>query len=336
MEIVNKIHSKNLVAWAKDKPEVLVLSADLTGSTEIDLFRDTYPERFFSMGMAEQNMVSFAGGLAREGFSPFVHTFAVFLYRRAFDQISMSIAYPNLPVRLFGFLPGITTPGGATHQATDDVAVMRTLPNMTVLETGDATEVESVLDVAHALPGPVYIRMLRGEIPRIFDRSQPMRLGRSRILSTGSDITLLTSGICTEEAMRVTHVLGERGVSIQHLHISTLKPFNDPAVVESVFQARIGVITMENHTLIGGLGTAVAEVMAEAGVGKKLVRLGLKDTYAHGASRRYLMREYGIDALTLASEIEKLVGTTFGISEENLSAACNSKNGEGQDKEDEL
>lgn len=320
MEILKKLHAENLVKWAKDKPGVVVVSADLTGSTEIDLFRDTYPDRFYSMGMAEQNMISFAGGLAREGFFPFVHTFAVFLYRRALDQISMSIAYPNLPVRLFGFLPGITTPGGVTHQAVDDIGVMRVLPNMTILETGDATEVESVLPVAHSIDGPVYIRMLRGEIPRLFDRAQPMRLGQARALSTGEDITLFSSGICTEEVMRVTRVLEERGVSIQHMHISTFKPFNDPAVLEAAAKARYGVITLENHTIIGGLGTAVAEVMAEAGVGKKLIRLGLQDTYAHGAGRGYLMKEYRIDAIAVLEEIEKLLGATFGITENDLAA----------------
>ncbi|NLH08380.1 MAG: transketolase, partial [Chloroflexi bacterium] len=150
MEIRKRVHAENLVRFAATRPEIVVLSGDLTKNTEIDLFRDAYPERFFSMGMAEQNMLSFAGGLAREGFTPYVHTFAVFIYRRAFDQLSMSVAYPNLRVRLFGFLPGITTPGGVTHQAIEDVALMRSVPNMTVLETGDVTDVESVLDVAHA------------------------------------------------------------------------------------------------------------------------------------------------------------------------------------------
>jgi len=320
MEILKQVHARNLVRWARDKPRVVVLSADLTRSTEIDLFRDTFPERFFSMGMAEQNMISFAGGLAREGFFPFVHTFAVFICRRALDQIAMSIAYPNLPVRLFGFLPGITTPGGATHQATDDIALMRVLPNMTILETGDATEVESVLDVAHSIDGPVYIRMIRGEIPRLFDPSRSMQLGQPRVLSTGSDVTLFSSGICTEEAMRVTRVLRKHGVSIQHMHISTLKPFENPAIVEAAARARYGVITIENHTVIGGLGSAVAETLAEAGVGKKLIRLGLKDTYAHGASRHYLMREYRIDALAVKETVETLLGTTFGITQTDLAA----------------
>lgn len=316
MEILSKVHAKNLARWSKDKPEILVLSADLTSSTEIDLFRNTYPDRFISFGVAEQNMMSFAGGLAREGFFPFVHTFAVFIYRRAYDQIAMSIAYPNLPVRMFGFLPGVTTPGGATHQAIEDISLMRSLPNMTVLECGDATEVESVLDVAHAVNGPVYIRMLRGDIPRLFDPSNPMVLGKPRLISRGNDITLLTSGICTEEAMRVTPTLKGLGVSIHHLHISTLKPFNDPAVIEAVSNNRYGVITMENHSIIGGLGSTVAEVMAEIRSSGRLVRLGLRDTFMHGASRNYLIKEYGIDAMALVREIEKLMDTRFNISEE--------------------
>jgi transketolase len=317
--IVARVHAKNLVRWAADKPKVLVLSADLTSSTEIDLFRETYPDRFLSMGIAEQNMLSFAAGLAREGFIPFVHTFAVFIYRRAFDQIAMSVSYPNLPVRMIGFLPGITTPGGATHQAIEDVAVMRALPNMTVLECGDATEVESVLDVMEKIKGPVYVRMLRGEIPRLFD--SPMELGKVRVLSEGRDITLLTSGIMTEEALRAVHVLQNRGLGVRHMHISTLKPFNDRSVLDAIANSRHGVITMENHTIVGGLGSIIAEKMAEAGLGKKLVRIGLHDTYAHGASKQYLLKKYGMDALALIREVEIMSGQQFGISEDELAAA---------------
>ncbi len=320
-EILSRVHAKNLVKWAADKPEVLVLSADLTSSTEIDLFRQTYPDRFLSMGVAEQNMMSFAGGLAREGFIPFVHTFAVFIYRRAYDQIAMSIAYPNLRVRMIGFLPGITTPGGATHQAIEDVAVMRALPNMTILECGDATEVESVLDVIEKIDGPVYVRMLRGEIPRLFDRSLPLKLGTARVISEGSDITLLTSGIMTEEAMRGAQVLQKRGLGVRHMHISTLKPFNDLSVLDAIARSRYGVITMENHTIIGGLGTIIAEKMAEAGIAKRLVRIGLRDIFAHGASKQYLLKEYGMDALALIKEVEALTGQQFNISEGELSNA---------------
>jgi len=317
-EILSRVHAKNLVRWAAGKPNVLVLSADLTSSTEIDLFRDTYPDRFFSMGIAEQNMLSFAAGLAREGFIPFVHTFAVFIYRRAFDQIAMSVAYSNMPVRMIGFLPGITTPGGATHQAIEDVAVMRALPNMTIVECGDATEVESVLDAIEKVNGPVYVRMLRGEIPRLFNPAEPMRLGKSRVLSEGSDVTVLSSGIMTEEAMRAVQALQRRGLSIQHTHISTLKPFTDELVLDAIARSRYGVVTMENHTVVGGLGSMVAEQMAIRGMDKRLTRIGLRDTFAHGASKQYLMKKHRMDAMALITEIEGLMERTFGITESDL------------------
>jgi transketolase len=311
--IVTRPHVENFIAWAKDKPEVVVLSADLTNSCEIGLWRDTYPDRFFSLGMAEQNMLSFAGGMAREGYTPWVHTFSVFLYRRAYDQLAMSIAYPNLRVRLLGFLPGLTTPGGVTHQAIEDVAVLRATPNMTVLETGDATEVETVLDVAQAVDGPVYVRMLRGRIPRIFPRDDPFVLDRVRLLSDGEDITLFSAGIETEEAMVAVSALAQRGVGVRHVHVSTHKPFTDPEILHSIRQARRGVVTVENHTVVGGLGSAVAEVMAAAGVAKPLVRVGLQDTYAHGASRPYLLAEYGMDALGIVRAIERVLSFPTGL-----------------------
>ncbi len=325
MQILSRVHAKNLVRWAKDRPNVLVLSADLTSSTEIDLFKDTYPDRFISLGVAEQNMLSFAGGLAREGFVPMIHTFAVFIYRRAYDQLAMSVAYPNLPVRMFGFLPGITSPGGASHQAIEDIAMMRSLPNMTVVEVGDATEIETVLDAIEGVPGPVYVRMLRGEVPRLFDVGEPVQLGRLRSVANDNpegevDLTIFSSGICTEEAMRATQALRLRGVSIRHLHVSTHKPFDAQAVLEAVATARQGVITMENHVITGGLGSAVAEVIAESGIAKQLVRIGLRDTFVHGASRPYLMKEYGLDASALVRESEQLLHAKFGISDSDLAA----------------
>ena len=320
IETLTRPHREHLIRWAADRPEVLVLSADLTSSCEADGFRDAYPERFFSFGMAEQNMMGFAAGLAREGFFPYIHTFAVFVTRRPFDQVAMSIAYPNLPVRLVGFLPGLTTPGGVTHQAIDDVGLMRLVPNMTLLEAGDATEVTSVLDVAQAVDGPVYIRQLRGEVPRLFPASEPMRLGRARVLADGDDLCVVSSGICTEEAMRATAALRARGLGVRHLHVSTLKPFDDPAVLEAVSGVRLGVVTMENHSVIGGLGAAVAELMAEHGIGRRLLRLGLQDTYAHGASRPYLLREYGLDAPALVRAAEDLAGERLDIGDEDLVA----------------
>ncbi len=317
-EIVARPHQQNFIDWSKDKPKVLVLSADLTNSCEVGKWRDTYPDRFFSMGMAEQNMLGFAAGLAREGFEPWLHTFSVFLYRRPLDQLQMSIAYPSLKVRLVGFLPGIMTPGGVTHQAIEDIAIMRAIPNMTILEVGDATEAQSVLDVAHAIDGPVYIRQLRGEVSRIFPVDEPFILNKARILSTGTDITLFTSGVMTEEALRVIPLLQERGVTISHLHISTLKPFTDPNILAALSTAKRGIITMENHTIIGGLGSAVAEIMAECGIGVPLQRIGLKDTYAHGASQKFLMSEYEIDAAALVRAVENALGKKLNILESEI------------------
>jgi transketolase len=319
IERLKRVHANNLVKWAADKPEVLVLSADLTSSCEADAFRSAYPDRFYSMGIAEQNMMGFAGGLAREGFIPLVHTFAVFIYRRAYDQIAMSIAYPNLPVIMFGFLPGVYTPGGATHQAIEDISVMRSLPNMTILETGDATELESVLDVAVSAHGPVYIRMIRGEIPRIFDG--PMQLGQARNLNHGNDVVLITTGICTEEALRASRLLEQNGIGVEHFHLSTIKPFDYPEIMDTIAKSRYGVITMENHSIIGGVGSFVAESMAERGIGKRLIRIGFQDTFLHGASRQYLMHEYKIDAFELINRVEELCGKKIEVNETDLKEA---------------
>lgn len=320
-EVVARPHQENFLAWSKDKPQVVVLSADLTNSCEVGVWRDTYPERFFSMGMAEQNMLGVAAGMAREGLEPWLHTFSVFLYRRPLDQLQMSVAYPSLPVRLVGFLPGIMTPGGVTHQAIEDIAILRAVPNMTIFEVGDATEVESVIEIAHAIDGPVYIRQLRGEVSRIFPREEPIIFNHARHLSSGNDVSLLTSGIMTEEALRALPLIKDKGVGVDHLHISTLKPFSDPQVVQSVSNAQHAVITMENHSIVGGLGSAVAEVMAENGVGTPLQRIGIRDTYAHGASQKYLMAELGLDARALVTAVEKALGKSLGISDDELSDA---------------
>ncbi len=320
MQTVVRPHVQNFIDWSADKPKVLVLAADLTNSCEVGNWRDTYPDRYITAGMAEQNMLSLAGGLAREGFHPWIHTFAVFIYRRPYDQLAMSVAYPNLPVRLVGFLPGIVTPGGVTHQAIEDLAILRATPNMTILETGDATEVESVLDIAEAIDGPVYIRMLRGELPRLFAKDDPMRFGQSRQLSDGDDVTVITAGITTEEAMRASQVLAAKGVGINHVHVSTIKPFGDEILEAAIAKAKHGVITLENHSIIGGLGSAVSEFVTDRGLGQRVLRLGLRDVYAHGASKGYLVKEYGLDATALVSAVGELVGRDLGITEDELLA----------------
>lgn len=319
-ELVTRPHVQNFIDWCKDRPQHLVLTADLTNSCEVGRWRDTYPDRYVTAGMAEQNMLGVAAGLAREGFIPWLHTFAVFLYRRPYDQLAMSIAYPNLPVRLVGFLPGIVTPGGVTHQAIEDVAILRATPNMTILETGDATEVESVLDVTEQVDGPVYIRMLRGVLPRLFPTTEPMQLGRSRELARGDDITVISSGLMTEQAMKATKILEDRGVGVNLVHLSTLKPFGDEIMMSAIERSPRSVITMENHTVIGGIGSAVAEYVADEGLAKKVIRLGLRDTYAHGASTKYLMREYELDATALLRAVEAELRTDLKVTAEELEA----------------
>ncbi|MDD7973383.1 transketolase family protein [Roseinatronobacter alkalisoli] len=318
MEMVNRPYASAFEAYAVQHPEVLCLSADLTSSCEIDGFRDRHPDQFLSLGMAEQNMLSFAGGLGLAGFRPFIHSFGVFLYRRPYDQLMASIAYPRRKVRLMGFLPGITTPGGMTHQAIEDISVMRTIPNMTVLEAGDATEVESIVAEADTVDGPVYCRILRGSVPRLFNT--PLRIGQMRVLAEGDDVLVVTAGIATEEAMRARAALDAAGVAVRHLHLSTLKPFDAAQIVEHAASVRHGVVTLENHLVAGGVGSMVAEALAEAGLARKLVRLGLQDTYAHGGSKPYLMRYYGLDALSLVRAVERVTGQETGITEEALCA----------------
>ena len=318
MNVLSNVHERNLVAYASRTKDVIVVSGDLTIATECRGFRDAYPDRFFSLGMAEQNMLSWAGGMAREGFVPFVHSFSVFLYRRPLDQLEMSICYPNLPVRLVGFLPGLDTPGGVTHQAIDDISVLRGLPNLTILEVGDATDIESVLDVTTDIDGPVYLRMLRGEVPRLFRADEPMVFNQGRVLSEGVDVTLLTSGKMTEEALRATAMIASAGVSMTHVHVSTLKPFTDPMVLDALRTPRHGIITLENHMKTGGLGSAVAEMMAENAIGKRLVRMGIDNTYSQGATFPFLLRKHGLDALSLVRQVEAMTGTKLDISEDDL------------------
>ncbi len=319
IEMVNRPYETAFEAHAIANPDVLCLSADLTSSCEIDKFRDNHPDQFLSLGMAEQNMLSFAGGLGLAGFRPFVHTFGVFLYRRPYDQLMASIAYPRRKVRLMGFLPGITTPGGMTHQAIEDISVMRSIPNMTILETGDATEVESICEAADSIDGPVYCRVLRGTVPRLFDT--PIKVGQMRELSAGNDVLIVTSGITTEEALRAKSALEGAGVSIRHIHLNTIKPFYSAAMLDHITSVKHGVVTLENHVTEGGVGSLLAEIMADHGVGKRLIRLGLNDTYAHGGSRPYLMKYYGLDATALVGGVGQLLQQDLGISEDQLATA---------------
>lgn len=292
---VLKPYGTALVALARQREEVVCLSGDLTKQCEVDLFQDALPERFISCGMAEANMMGVAGALARRGHLPFVHTFGVFATRRPYDQIANAIAYPALPVRILGFMPGISTPGGPSHQAIDDVALMRSLPNMTVIDVADAAEVSQLVAAIVDLPGPVYVRLKRGEIPAVFeDGDGPLSLERARVLRSGTDVALFASGMMLATALAAAHALSAGGISVSVVNVAVLKPLDTATILSVAADARV-VVTAENHSVIGGLGSAVAETLAEAGLGRTLRRVGLRDTFAEGSQDApFLFERYGL------------------------------------------
>jgi transketolase len=291
---VLKPYGEALVQLARERTDIICMSGDLTRQCEVDLFRDEIPERFINAGMAEANMISMAGALARSGHIPFVHTFGVFATRRPFDQVVNSIAYPNLPVRIVGFMPGISSPGGPSHQAIEDVAIMRALPNMTVMDVADAVEIRQVVQLIVDLPGPVYLRLKRGEIPVIFDDLHDLSLDHAQILEDGEDVALIASGMMLAPALAAAVALAPAGVRASVVHVPVIKPIDGVTIARAAFAAK-AVVTAENHSIIGGLGSAVAEVLAEAGLGRKLRRVGLRDTFAEGAQNAtVLFQKYGL------------------------------------------
>jgi transketolase len=281
-QTVLKPYGRALLALAQERDDVVCLTGDLTRQCEIDLFQDALPDRFIHAGMAEANMIGMAGALARRGHMPFVHTFGVFATRRPLDQIVNAVAYPNLPVRIVGFMPGVSSPGGPSHQAIEDVALMRAIPNMTVLDVADAVEIEQAVPAIAEVAGPVYLRLKRGEIPIIFDEGHRFSLHRAQVLHPGGEVALLANGMMLSAALAAGEALAGVGVAATVVNVPVVKPL-DAATVLEVAAATAGVVTAENHTVIGGLGSAVAEVLAEAGLGRRLARVGLQDTFAEGA-----------------------------------------------------
>jgi len=292
---VLKPYGEALLTLARQRREIVCLGADLTRQTETDIFRDTIPDRFINVGMAEANMLSIAGGLARAGHTVFVNTFGVFSTRRCFDQIAMSVAYPNLNVKIVGFMPGLSSPGGPSHQAIEDVALMRALPNMTVVEPADAVETKQVVAAIADRPGPVYLRLKRGEIPVIFGDDHGLDLTKAQVLlgGEGADVCIVASGMMIPAAIAAARTLVENGVTAAVINAPVIKPFDGVTVAAAARRSRL-VISAENHTIIGGLGSAVAEVLAEAAVPAPLRRVGIADTFAEAGSREYLFAKYGL------------------------------------------
>ncbi len=305
---VMKPYGRALVDLALRRPDILCLTGDLTRQTEIDLFQEQLPGRFIHGGMAEANLVSMAGALARRGFQPFVHTFGVFATRRPLDQVINSVAYPNLPVRIVGFMPGVSSPGGPSHQAIDDVALMRAIPNMTVIDVADATQIRAALPLIADVAGPVYLRLKRGEIPVIFEDEHELSLTRAQVLAEGSDLAIIASGMMLSPAVSAAQALTGAGIGVTLVNVPVIKPLDAETVTRAVSGAR-AVITAENHSVIGGLGSAVAEAIAEAGLGRPLRLIGLRDTFAEGSrTAPHLFRKYQLGTQDIVNRAWELLG----------------------------
>ena len=282
-----------LLEHGKKHSNVVVVTNDLTASCEADGFRDAFPHRHVSAGMAEQGLISAMSGMAAEGLYPIYTSFAVFCTRRPYEQVALTLAYPAKKAALFGFLPGLTTPGGVTHQALDDIGLMSGLPNMTVIEAADATDMETVLEAIHPLPGPVYVRALRGEVPRLFD--SPMEVGKHRTMVEGRDVVVLVSGHLTASALAVVEELRAEHPGLGLINVATLKPFDDEALIDTLAAAKT-VVTVENHWVATGLARIVAGALASRRSRAQLVTVGVGDTFTHGGTAAYLENFYGISA----------------------------------------
>jgi len=289
-----------LVEAAKSDSRIVCLSADLTPPTETDRFRDELPERFHNVGIAEANMVGIAGGMARSGEIPFIHSFCAFVTKRCFDQITMQAAYPDLPVKIVGFLPGVATLLGVSHQAIEDVALMRSVPNMMVLEPSGPAYHEAAVTLALQHKGPVYLRMKRPEIPPDENLvQQPLQYGKGLLLREGTDLTIIASGLSVAEALLAADTLKTEGIDASVVDMHTIKPLDSDLIINQARKTG-AIVTAENHNIIGGLGSAVAETLADSGIGLPFQRVGIKDQFCEGGTTPYLFKKYSLDSTAIA------------------------------------
>ncbi|NLP43481.1 MAG: transketolase family protein [Peptococcaceae bacterium] len=299
-------YGKALVELGKEKPAIVVLDADLSQSTKTVNFAKAYPERFFNMGIAEQNLMGFAAGLAAAGKLPFASTFAVFATGRAFEQIRNSIAYPKLNVKIAATHAGLTVgEDGASHQAIEDLALMRALPNMTVLVPADAEETRQVVRAAAAHSGPVYIRLGRLAVPTLFSTEYTFTLGKANILREGTDVAIIANGLMVSEALKAAAELSSQQVGCTVVNCASLKPLDEETII-SVAKTTGAVVTAEEHNIIGGLGSAVAEVLAEK-YPVPLRRVGIKDTFGESGRPEELLIKYGLTAQDIVNAVQEVL-----------------------------
>jgi transketolase len=294
-----------LVALAQTHPDLLVLDGDLANSTRADIFAAAVPERFFEMGIAEQNLLGVAAGLATVGFTPWISTFVPFLAKRALDQIRVVVAQPHLNVKMCGSYSGILTgKTGKTHQSVEDLAIFRAMPGVVSIVPADAVELRAAMAAMMAHDGPIYLRLTRDPSPVIFDPAYRFEIGRGVLLRDGGDVGLISTGVETTRALEAADLLAAEGIAASLLHLPTIKPLDVDAVV-AVAERTNAIVTAEDHSIIGGLGGAVAETLAEHRP-TRMRRIGWQDVYGESAPNDALLEKYGLTARHIAEAARKL------------------------------
>jgi transketolase len=295
-----------LTEVAKNRPDIVGLTADLAKYTDLHVFRDAYPDRFYQMGMAEQLLMATAAGMAREGFTPFATTYAVFAARRAYDFICLAIAEEELNVKIVCALPGLTTGYGPSHQATEDVAIFRGLPNMTIIDPCDAQEIEQAVPAIAAHKGPVYMRLLRGNVPLILDEyGYTFELGKAKIIRDGGDVLIISSGFMTMRALETAKALEKDRIKAAVLHVPTIKPLDVETIRREAAKTGRLVVVAENHTIVGGLGEAVAADLLRNGITPNFHQIALPDEFLDAGALPTLHDRYGISTEAMTKRVKQ-------------------------------
>lgn len=290
----------------KTNSRIVALDADLSGSTKTSTFAKAYPERFFDVGIAEQNLITTALGLSLTGKIPFAATFAVFATGRCYDQIRNSVCYQKANVKIIGAHGGITVgEDGASHQALEDISLMRGIPNMTVIAPGDYEQTRQAVRYAAEYEGPVYIRLSRTDVPCIYDESYKFDINKAVVLKEGSDVTLICSGDILAQAVIAAEELEQKGVSVELINVPVIKPFDKTTIIKSVNKTKLAV-TVENHSIIGGLGSAVCECLSENSP-HKVYRFGINDSFGQSGTPKELLHHYGLDSESITSRIVEIL-----------------------------
>ncbi len=300
-------YGKALVELGGINDKIVVLDADLAAATKTGMFKKAYPDRFFDSGIAESNMMGVAAGLATTGYTVFASTFAMFAAGRAYEQVRNSIAYPHLNVKIGATHAGISVgEDGASHQCCEDIALMRVIPGMVIINPADDIEARAAVFAAAEYEGPVYMRFGRLAVPRIFDESYKFELGKAVTLREGSDVTIIATGLMVNEAIEAAKTLADEGISAEVINIHTIKPLDKEAIIRSA--AKTGaVVTAEEHSIIGGLGGAVAEALCESGKPVPVVRLGVNDVFGRSGPAVELLHIYGLDAQNIVAKAKQAI-----------------------------